>query len=108
MNAIIGASALQITGFFLVLISLPIIIACLGIMLAKGAKWAKEKPIASLCFGVALGASSLGSLLHVLATADTDKSTIWFVFYGLMVVIWPIFGLMQYRAKKEQLEGKTK
>jgi hypothetical protein len=103
MGAITGASPLEKAGFLLMMIALPVLFICLGILLAKGAKWAQKKPMAGLLAGIALGVSSLAQLLHGWKSHEDPKTIMWLIFYSLMVVAWPIWGVAQYRAKKEQI-----
>lgn len=77
-------------------IVLPIIVVGLGLMFAKGVLQLKTKPKANLILGL-----SLGILYFVLlANALAGLSSKLVIFsYGACAIFWPVYGVMQYRAK---------
>ena len=77
-------------------IVLPIILVGLGLMFAKGVLQLKTKPKANLILGLSLGILYIVLLANSLAGLS-NKLEIFS--YGACAIFWPVYGVMQYRAK---------
>ena len=102
MISAIGLTSPQQTILLIALaIALPVILIALGLAFMKGAHNIKSHPRAFLIISFIMGACYIALLV---GSYYDQKRPIILIVYGVTAVLWPVVGVVQYRAMKKANE----